>query len=178
MTSVGLECGASYDVETDAAGHLTWCVQAGRLGKVRDVRFAFPKAGWACDLVSGRAYGVVKELRLPLGRGVPYAFAQFGAPVELSPLKVEGATLKVALTQPVDGAVRVRVFRPDGTEAWCYARNVLVKGGRATYTIPFALSDPRGDWRVEATSVFGGPAQAAAVRAAGAATDAPPSSRR
>ena len=166
---------ADVSVKADAAGHLTWCVLASRLGKVRDVEFTFPKAGWVCDLVSGRAYGVVKELRLPLGKGVPYAFAQFDAPVDLSPLNVEGATLKVALTQPVDGAVHVRVFRPDGTEAWCYARNVLVKDGRAAYTIPFALSDPRGDWRVEATAVFGGSAQTAVVRVADdAATNAPP----
>ncbi len=158
---------ADVSVKADAAGNVTWCVQSSRFGRVREVKFSFPKSGWVCDLVSGRAYGVVKELRLPFGRGVPYAFAQFDAPVELAPLAVEGATLKVALTRPVDGAVRVRVFRPDGTEAWCYAKNVLVKGGRGAYEIPFALSDPRGAWRVEATSVFGDSTQTVTLHAPG-----------
>jgi hypothetical protein len=68
---------------------------------------------------------------------------------------VDGAKISIAYTTPVDGAVRVEVFRPDGTEAWCYAKNVLVKGGRAAYEIPFALSDPKGTWKVRITSIFG-----------------------
>ena len=142
--------------KVDGSGNNTWCVLASPSGKARDVKFVFPKSAWTYDLVSGREYGLVKELRLPLRHGTPYAFAQYAEKVALAGPKVEGAKISIAYTAPVDGAVRVEVFRPDGTEAWCYAKNVLVKGGRAVYEIPFALSDPAGKWRIRISSIFGG----------------------
>ena len=146
---------ADISAKTDAAGNSVWCVLGSRVGKARDVTFAFPKSGWVCDLVSGRAYGVTNALCLPLGEGTPYALAQFPWEVSLEPLAVSGTCVSVALSRPVDGAVRVRVYRPAGTEAECYAKNVLVKRGRGSYEIPFALSDPRGRWKVVGESIFG-----------------------
>lgn len=146
---------AAVFAKADRAGNPAWCVLATRIAKAKDVRFTFPRKAWTYDLVSGRAYGNVGELQLPLGCGMPYAFAQYGHEVALSEPKVDGAKVSIAYTAPVDGAVRVEVFRPDGAEAWCYAKNVIVKGGRATYEIPFALSDPMGTWKVRVTSIFG-----------------------
>ena len=53
------------------------------------------------------------------------------------------------------GVVRVRVRRPDATEAACYDRNVTLRRGVGEYEIPFALSDPKGRWKITAESVFG-----------------------
>ena len=30
-----------------------------------------------------------------------------------------------------------------------------MKGGKAEFTIPFARSDPKGEWKVEVSNVFG-----------------------
>ena len=147
---------ASIYPYSDRAGNPLWCVISPKADKMRSVRFVFPRKAWTCDLVSGRAYGVVSELQLPLGRGTPYAFAQFPGEIRLFKPAVDGARVSVAYDVPVDGAVHISVFRPDGTEARCYAKNLLVKGGRAVYEVPFALSDPCGTWTVRAESIFGG----------------------
>jgi hypothetical protein len=52
--------------------------------------------------------------------------------------------------------VQIRVYRPDGSEARSYRANVLVKGGRARHAVPFALSDPKGGWKITVESIFGG----------------------
>ena len=140
----------------DRAGNPVWCVLAPYCEKTRDVRFVFPRAAWTYDLVSGRAYGRVRELHLPLGKGTPYAFVQFPEAVRIGRLAANGARLSVAYTAAVDGVVRLTVMRPDGTEAECYAKNLLMKGGRVEHEIPFTLSDPKGTWTVRAVSVFGG----------------------
>ena len=142
--------------KTDVVGNNTWCVLASSAGRARNVKFTFPKSAWTYELVSGRAYGNVKTLRLPLRHGMPYAFAQYPERVALAKPNVDGANISIAYAAPVDGAVRIEVFRPDDTEAHCYAKNVLVKGGRATHEIPFVLSDPPGKWRIRITSIFGG----------------------
>ncbi|MBQ5794419.1 MAG: hypothetical protein IIW14_00325, partial [Kiritimatiellae bacterium] len=103
-------------------------------------------------------------LRLPLGQGTPYAFVQFPEEVGLEAPVVDGARLSFALTCAVDGAVRVEVLRPDGTEAYAYSRNVLMTAGKGSYEIPFALSDPSGEWKVRVTSVFGSLRREAVVR--------------
>ena len=147
---------ANIYARSDRAGNPLWCVLSPGDDKTRTVRFAFPAEAWTYDLVSGRACGKVKSLQLPLGKGTPYALTQFPEEVRLAPLAVTGARISVAYTAPVDGVVRLAVFRPDGTEADCYAKNLLLTGGRAAHEIPFALSDPKGTWKVRATSIFGG----------------------
>jgi len=147
---------ANIYARSDRAGNPLWCVLSPGDDKTRTVRFSFPAEAWTYDLVSGRACGKVKSLQLPLGKGTPYALAQFPKEIRLAPLAVADATVSVAYTVPVDGVVRLAVFRPDGTEAECYAKNLLLTGGRAAHEIPFALSDPKGKWKVRATSIFGG----------------------
>ena len=140
---------------SDHAGNPLSCVFSPNADKTRTARFSFPAAAWTYDLVSGRACGKVKSLSLPLGKGTPYAFAQFPEEVRIERFVANGARLSVEYTAAVDGVVRLTVMRPDGTEAECYAKNLLVKGGKAEHEIPFVLSDPKGTWTVRAVSVFG-----------------------
>jgi len=70
------------------------------------------------------------------------------------------ARLDVSLagwTPPMGHTVfRVEVRRPDGSLDRLYTRNLVTRNGSAGMTIPFALSDPAGDWRVAATEVVSG----------------------
>jgi hypothetical protein len=148
----------------DRAGHPLWGVLALKTEGARDVRFGFPRPAWTYDLVSGRAYGKVKTLRLPLGKGTPYAFAQFPEEVSLASVAVKGACLTVSLSAAIDGVARIRVFRPDGTEAEAYAHNLLLRAGKGRWEIPFALSDPAGLWTVRVSSIFGKDQREVSVR--------------
>lgn len=141
--------------KSDGAGNQVWCVLAPYFETPREVLVRFPKKAWTYDLVSGRIYGKTDSLRLPLGLGVPYAFVQLPEKVELAPPSVSGARVSVAYTAPVDGAVYIEVFRPDGSQAYCYAKSLQLSGGAGAYEIPFALSDPRGRWKVRVSSIFG-----------------------
>jgi len=139
----------------DPSGRRTWCVLAPYRSTARTALFTFEEAGYVYDLVSGRAYGRTGALELTLGQGMPCALAKFPEAVDVVSVAAAGDTVSLAYGTPVDGVVRVRVFRPDGTEAACYARNVVLRKGRGTYAIPFAKFDPKGAWRIRVTSVFG-----------------------
>jgi hypothetical protein len=95
---------------------------------------------------------------------MPYSFAQYSEKISLTDADVKGQRISIAYSTPVDGAVRLNVFRPDGSEAYCYAKNVLVKAGRAEYEIPFALSDPKGNWKVRIASIFGNESREVTVK--------------
>ena len=57
---------------------------------------------------------------------------------------------------PVDHVVRLDVYAPDDT--WChwYSGNCVAVKGRAAFTIPFALSDAPGRWRLAVRDVVTG----------------------
>ena len=149
---------------SDRAGNPFWGVLAPE-GRARDVVFKFPKKGWVCDLVRGRDFGVVESLNLPLRRGMPFAFVQQAErPVPVT-LSVKDATAEILNASAVDTVVRLRVFRPDGTEADCYAKNLTLRAGQTVrYVVPFARSDPKGQWKAELDSIFGHHQSASCVR--------------
>jgi len=51
---------------------------------------------------------------------------------------------------------RVDVYDPHEREVKEYGQNVLARAGKASFTIPFALNDERGPWRVRVTDVATG----------------------
>ena len=69
---------------------------------------------------------------------------------------MDGETARIACSPKVDTVVRTKIFNPLGEEVWYYTRKQIVKGGKAMLTIPFAKSDAKGTWRVEATDVVTG----------------------
>ena len=118
--------------------------------------FRFPKKAHVYNLVNGRYLGNVDHVELPFGKGIPYAFELLPEKADVASFEASGPKLELKLSSSVDGAAQIRVYRPDGTEARAYRANVLVRGGRASHVIPFAVSDPRGTWKATAESVFGG----------------------
>jgi hypothetical protein len=73
----------------------------------------------------------------------------------IASLKADGAQISVDCGSSVTAPLRVTVTRPDGIEADCYALNILAKGGKAAFKIPFAPSDPHGEWQVRVENRFG-----------------------
>jgi len=58
---------------------------------------------------------------------------------------------------PLDlSVVRVEVFDPAGHLVRYHSGNVTVRDGHASFEIPFALSDAKGEWRVRARDVASG----------------------
>ncbi len=69
--------------------------------------------------------------------------------------------LELKLTEeagtPVDrSVVRVEVVDPAGKVVRHYSGNVTIVDGRATFSLPFALNDAAGDWRLRARDVVSG----------------------
>jgi hypothetical protein len=72
-----------------------------------------------------------------------------------------GASLDIRLNDdkgaPVDRSViHVEAYSPEGVRVPWYASNVLLENGAAQARIPFALSDARGEWRINARDVVSG----------------------
>jgi hypothetical protein len=66
-------------------------------------------------------------------------------------------TLLDAAGAPVDlSVVRLEVFDPAGRLARHYSGNMTVRDGKASFQVPFALSDASGAWRVRARDVVSG----------------------
>ena len=120
----------------------------------RRVTVKFPKKGWVYDLVDGKAYGQTDSVQVVHGRGAPHAFALLPEPSGIASLRVDGNRVSIDCGSRADTVVRLRVFRPDGSEARCYAANLTAKGGRAEHEVPFAMSDPCGEWKVSAENVM------------------------
>ncbi len=91
---------------------------------------------------------------------LPYAVERLAleAPKELA----AGSDATISAELAVKGGeaqrhwFRVEVFKPDGTPDRSYADTVAAPGGRATISIPFALNDAIGTWRIRVTdAAFG-----------------------
>lgn len=155
--------GARVFPMTDGAGNPCWCVSEPGFVEGKAV-FTFPKEGWIYDLVTGKAYGKSRKAAAPYGKGHPHAFVLLPERSGIASLTAQGADVAVDCGSAATAPLRVTVVRPDGTEAACYAKNILAKGGKAEFTVPFALSDPPGEWRVRVENRFGGDAEECIVR--------------
>ena len=129
----------------------------------RKVRYVFPRRGWTYDIVDGRAYGNVGEVSATYGKGCPHGFVQLDSPTGMKGLYVDGTRVRIDCGGKADTVVRVKVLRPDGSDAPCYAANLLARGGKATYNLPFALSDAKGTWTVRVGNVLGGASTSCSV---------------
>ena len=146
---------ASVFAKHDRRGNRFWGVVAQDF-EPRTARVTFPKAGYVCDLVTGKSYGRCASVDVTWGKGFPHAFLLLDEPTGIKVASVKGTAVSFDCGSSVDTVLRVTVKRPDGTAAECYAKNVLARDGKASYELPFALSDPAGKWLVTATNVLSG----------------------
>ena len=143
-------------------GEPVWCVASNEKKGSRLVDFVFPKKGHLYDLVSGQKIGQGDRFRLPLSKGRAYAFELLDTEPKMA-VSANGADVRLQYAPSVDTVVRVKVFDPSGAEVWYYSRKVVVKDGKVTMTIPFAKSDAKGAWRIEATDVLTGESRVAEI---------------
>lgn len=151
-----------------------------------EIRTSFAVAGdflrTIRDLGKSRLIGLLPkeavQVALPPAQGVRYDLIRGGMAatnVALSPeepaILVERSAriaklsvdkqLRVSLFDergnPVDrSVVRLQVFDPSGKLVRHYSCNVTIMDGKAEFSIPFALNDPKGKWKVHARDVICG----------------------
>ncbi len=113
------------------------------------------------DMRTGKQVGKgpVSEWDVTLSRGHPLAYAML--PYRVRRLQVEaprsaglGETVQVGATVETSGepgyhVVRVDLYAPGSdTPHRQYSQNIACDAGSGTVSIPFALSDPAGEWRL------------------------------
>jgi len=120
-----------------------------------------PGEFFAHDCRTGETLGKMRSLNLDVGVGEARFLALL--PYRVDAVQVEAsfadgrltinAAVEAALT-PTDHVFHVEVT-PAGTDrpAFHYSRNVLARRGRGQVTIPLALNDPQGAWRVEVREI-------------------------
>jgi len=133
---------------------------------------ALPAPAHVYSMRQHKALGELDEITVPLAPGQAALFC-------ISPRLLPGVSIAAGADTAAPGtvlsyevsrggagpaeAVHVTVLRPDGTEVADYAQNLILRDGPAAGTIPLALSDPAGTWRIIARSALSGATAEASV---------------
>jgi hypothetical protein len=134
------------------------------LGQVakQDVTIKLPRKAYVADVRTGKQFGFtdVVHSSILIGDALVLALAP-----EANKLKFEGAVsahpgehvaFSLISTTSDTSLVRCHVYAPDGSRLPIYAHNVLLRNGRGTFILPFALNDARGKYVIRATDVVTG----------------------
>lgn len=127
----------------------------------------FGRRAHVYDMRKRKYLGHAQRVNTPMASGIAYLYSAL--PYRVSRVVVSpprSATAGSAVRVPVrieassrtpgDHVVYVRVFGPDGAERKHYALNTTLKSGAGQATIPLALNDPAGPWRVTVRDVSSG----------------------
>ena len=116
----------------------------------------FGRRAHVYELRTGQYFGAQRTITTKLTRGVARVYAL--TPDRMEPLRLsvlgtasrrKGVRVLVqAKDLGVDRVGHLTVTGPDGRALWLYARDLIVRDGRAEWAIPLALSDPSGKWAV------------------------------
>lgn len=134
------------------------------------VRVELPAPAVIYDLRAGERVGAgqVSTWETTVSRGEPRVFALL--PYEVTAVQAQApdatergetiavsATVAVAAGEPQTHVVRLDVYAPGAEQPHReYSQNLLCAGGRGAGDIPFALSDPAGQWRLVFRDVASG----------------------
>src|SRR6185369_1955970 len=134
------------------------------LGQVakQELTIKLPRKFYVADVRSGKQLGFTDVVHssilvgdaLVLGLSPAVNELKFEGPVSARP----GDHVSFGLTSNRSGTslVRCHVYAPDGSRLPIYSSNVLVKDGRGTFTLPFALNDRSGKYVIRSTDVVTG----------------------
>jgi len=135
-----------------------------------EVDVALPRAADVTNARTGEALGETARLRTTLTTGDALVLA-LGP--ERTPLRLDGPVRAmrgdaVAFTASASTAgrrlLRWHVTGPDGAFRPEYAQVTVEEGPRAAFTLPSALNDPAGEYRLRVTDVLSGVSAEAALR--------------
>jgi hypothetical protein len=134
------------------------------LGQVakQELTIKLPRKFYVADVRSGKQFGFTNVIQsstligdaLVLGISPEPGALRLEGPTSASRGQHSSFTLSSSITSP--GIVRCHIFAPDGTRLPIYSTNVLLKAGRATFILPFALNDATGKYVIRATDVVTG----------------------
>jgi len=127
----------------------------------RDVVVRLPAAGFVVNARTGEAYGRTDTVRARLvpGEALVLATSPAGGTLSLAGAATAELGAHVAFTVrtgPGRHLVRCHVLGPDGRLRPEYAANLLVEDGASRFVFPSALSDPEGEYRIDAADVLTG----------------------
>ena len=128
----------------------------------QELTIKLPRKMYVADIRSGKQFGFTDTVHTSILIGDALIL---GLTSEQNAIKMEGATtakpgehVSFTLSSGTAGTtlVRCHVFEPDGRLSPAYSRNVLIKNGNGTFTLPFALNDPPGKYVIRSTDVVTG----------------------
>ena len=128
----------------------------------QELTIKLPRKMYVADIRSGKQFGFTDTVHTSILIGDALIL---GLTSEQNEIKMEGATtakpgehVSFTLSSGTAGTtlVRCHVFEPDGRLSPAYSRNVLIKNGNGTFTLPFALNDPPGKYVIRSTDVVTG----------------------
>ena len=134
------------------------------LGQVakQELTIKLPRKYYVADVRTGKQLGFTDVIHSSILVGDALVL---GLSPEVNELKFEGPlsarpgehpSFVLTSNKPGKSLVRCHVFAPDGSRLPIYSNNILVEGGRGTFTLPFALNDPTGKYVIRATDVVTG----------------------
>lgn len=109
----------------------------------------FPREGYVYNLANGANFGRTKEIEFPFNNALPALLAVFPTEAGFQSIETKaGGKIKVQLKQNYPSAIRIQVYSPDGGHVQAYAKNILIENRELEFSIPFAISDPKGKWTI------------------------------
>ena len=131
------------------------------------VRFAFGSKAHVYDVRAGKYLGLTDtaEAVVPPGHTAVYACLPYrvtGLRLGVAGSLTAGSDLTVRIEVGAEGGtagdhvVHLEALDPNGEPVWHYARNVLAPGGRLDLSIPLAINERPGSWRLRARDVLTG----------------------
>jgi hypothetical protein len=134
------------------------------LGQVakQELTIKLPRKFYVADVRSGKQFGFTDVVQSSILIGDALVLGLSPEPYDLKfegPLVAQPGdhlSFNLISTNPGTSLIRCHVYLPDGTRSPIYSNNVLVQNKRATFTLPFALNDPRGKYVIRATDVVTG----------------------
>jgi hypothetical protein len=136
-----------------------------------------PEAKHVYDLRNDRYLGETREVGGPVRVGFANLYAITDEPIGEIVASIPEDT--VAPGGEIDGVarlrgrgqgllpIRLRVFRPDGTEQTWPQRQIIAEEGVAHFSIPVAYNAMPGTWRIEAMEVLSQQTASAEVQVSG-----------
>ena len=124
--------------------------------KVKDTRVILPVEGHVYDLVTGKYYGKVREISRKFSMEHPMALVILPEPIAVADASVKDNTLSFTLNHPFDTVINIKVFSPEGKPVREYGTNLVIRKGKGSYTVPFAISDRKGSWQMICKEVISG----------------------